>query len=163
MKTRLIIAAAMALVLGLSSLALAGSTATQSVTYEVQAINEISVSGDPDSLIINTATAGSEPNDATDNSTTYAITTNGSNKKITGAIDTAMPSNVTLKINLTAPTGGTSVGPVVLSATAADLVTEISTVAESGKTIAYTLTATVGAGVVASASKTVTLTIADGV
>ena len=88
MKTRLIIAAAMALVLGLSSLALAGSTATQSVTYEVQEINEISVSGDPGSLIINTATAGSEPNDATDKSTTYAITTNGSNKKITGAIDT---------------------------------------------------------------------------
>jgi hypothetical protein len=163
MKTRLIIAAAMALVLGLSSLALAGSTATQSVTYEVQAINEISVSGDPGSLIINTATAGSEPNDATDNSTTYAITTNGSNKKITGEIDTAMPTDVTLKVNLQAPTGGTSAGAVTLTSTAADLVTGISTVAQSGLTITYTLSATVDAGVVASASKTVTLTIIDGV
>ena len=40
-------------------------TANQTVTYEVQAINEISVSGNPGALIVSSATAGSEPTAAT--------------------------------------------------------------------------------------------------
>jgi len=147
------------LVLGASGLAMAGATANQTVTYEVQAINELSVSGSPDAIIVNAATAGSQPDEASNALTSYAITTNQS-RKITGAIDTAMPSGVTLKIALAAPTGGTSSGDVTLSATAADLVTGISTLAESGKAITYKLSALTTAGVVASAVKTVTLTIA---
>lgn len=138
----------------------AGNTADQTVTYEVTAINEISVSGNPSALTVSAATAGSQPDEVTDSTTTYAITTNQS-KKITGILNSAMPSGVTLKINLVAPTGGTSASDVSLLATAADLVTGITPVAESGKTITYKLSATVAAGVVASANKTVTLTIAD--
>jgi hypothetical protein len=70
-----------------------------------------------------------------------------------------MPTNVTLEINLTAPTGGVSENDVSLSATDADLVTSIETVAESGLTITYTLSATVAAGVVPQAQKTVTITL----
>jgi len=148
---------------GLFSTAVHGADSdTQTVTYEVQAINEIAVSGDPGALIVSTATAGSEPDEVTDATTTYDITTNGTGKKITGAIDTAMPANTTLKINLAAPTGGTSAGDVALTVVAADLVTGITTLAETAKTITYKFSATVAAGVVASASKTVTLTIADG-
>lgn len=150
------------LVLGVSGPAMGSNTATQTVTYEVQAINEISVSGNPAALVINTATAGSQPNEVTDATTTYAITTNETNKKITGAIDTAMPTDVTLKINLAAPAGATSAGDVTLSNIAANLVTGITEVAESGKTITYKLSALVTAGVVLSATKTVTLTITDG-
>ncbi|MHB0937190.1 MAG: hypothetical protein ACYDCO_03120 [Armatimonadota bacterium] len=142
--------------------AYAANSATQTVTYEVSAINEISVSGNPGALTVSTATAGSQPNSVSDSSTTYAITTNGTSMKITGAINTNMPANTTLSVNLTAPTGGTSAGATSLSTVAADLVTGITTLAESGKTIAYTLSATVTAGVVGSASKTVTLTIAAG-
>ncbi|PKL47494.1 MAG: hypothetical protein CVV42_12955 [Candidatus Riflebacteria bacterium HGW-Riflebacteria-2] len=138
----------------------AGATADQTVTYEVTAINEISVSGNPAALTVSTAVAGAEPDEVSDSTTTYAITTNQS-KKITGVLDTAMPAGVTLKINLVAPTGGTTVTDVTLLGTATDLVTGISPVAESGKTITYKLSATVAAGVVASANKTVTLTIAD--
>ena len=145
----------------LATAAMAANTTTQTVTYEVSAINEISDDGDPGALTVSTATAGSEPDDATDSSTTYAITTNGTTKKLTGKIDTAMPANVTLQVNLTAPTGGVGAGDVTLTGTDADLVTSIETVAESGKTIAYTLSATVAAGVVASAQKTVTLTLTD--
>ena len=142
--------------------AFAGNTATQTVTFEVQAIDEISASGDPGALTISTATAGSEPTDATDNSTTYAVTTNGTNKKITGDIDSDMPSNTTLQVNLGAPTGGSSSGDVTLSTTAADLVTGITQRAESGLTVSYTLSATVAAGVVASDTRTVTLTLTAG-
>ena len=67
-----------------------------------------------------------------------------------------------LKANLAAPTGGTSAGDVTLSNVAADVVTAITKRAETAKTITYTLSATVAAGVVASAQKTVTLTLTDG-
>lgn len=143
-------------------LAFGGNTATQTVTFEVQAIDEISVSTDPGALTISTASAGSEPVDATDNTTTYAITTNGTNKKITGGINSDMPANVTLQVNLGAPGGSSSSGDVSLSSTAADLVTGITQRAQSGLSITYTLSATVAAGVVASGTRTVTLTVTDG-
>ena len=143
-------------------LSIAGNTATQTVTFEVQAIDEISASGDPGDLTVSTATAGSEPDAVTDNTTTYAVTTNGSNKKITGEVDVAMPANTTLQVNLAAPTGGTSAGAVTLTATAADLVTAITETAESGMMITYSFSATVDAGIVASDTRTVTLTLTDG-
>lgn len=143
----------------LSPLAFAASSATQTVTYEVAAINEISVSSGALSLTVNAATAGSAPTMASDATTTYAITTNELARKITGDIDTNMPAGVTLSVELAAPAGATSAGSQTLSTVAADLVTGIATLNESGKTITYELAATSAAGVVASASKTVTLTV----
>lgn len=148
---------------GTCGLASAATTATQTVTYEVTAIDEVSVSGNPSALVVNSATAGSQPDAQTDATTTYAVSTNGSAKKITGKINTAMPANTLLKVTLAAPTGATSAGQVTLTATDQDLVTGISTLAESGLTVTYEFSATLSAGVVASASKTVTLTIAAGV
>jgi hypothetical protein len=141
----------------------ASDSANQTVTYEVTAINEISTSGNPGALTVSAATAGSQPDEVSDAATTYAITTNGTSKKITGILDTAMPTGMTLKVDLIAPTGGTNIPDVTLTAVAADLVTGITQVAESGKAITYKLSATVAAGVVTSANKTVTLTIADGI
>ena len=149
-----------ALILGASGMAMAGVTANQTVTYEVMAINELSVSGNPGALIVNAAVAGSAPTAVSDASSSYAITTNEAARKITGAIDTAMPAGVTLTANLAAPTGGTSAGAVVMTAVAAPLVTGISTLNETAKGITYGLSATSAAGVVASAAKTVTFTIA---
>ena len=140
----------------------AGNTATQTVTYEVQAINELAVSGSTASLTVNAATAGSAPTAVTDSSTSYAITTNETNRKITGALNSDTPSGVTLAVTLAAPTGGTSAGKQNLSSTPVDLVSGISTLNETGKGITYELSATSAAGVVASASKTVTLTITAG-
>lgn len=140
----------------------AADTAVQTVTYEVQAINELSVSSPTVSVTVNTATAGSAPDPAIDASSTYAITTNQTNRKITGAIDSNMPSGVTLSVTLAAPAGATSTGKQPLSTVAVDLVTGISTLNESGKTITYELSATAEAGVVAPATKTVTLTITAG-
>ena len=94
--------------------------------------------------------------------TTYSITTNEEDRKITGAINTAMPDGVTLTVALAAPTGALSTGPTQLGTGALDLVTGISTLNETGKTITYWLQATSAAGVVPSASRTVTFTILAG-
>lgn len=157
-----LIAVAVGLVLGVSASALAADNTTQTTTLAVDPINEIAVSGNPGAMTINAATAGSGPNAVTDATTTYDITTNGTNKKITAAIDAAMPTGTTLKVNLTAPAGATSAGITTLGTTAVDVVTAITEVAETGKSISYTFSATVAAGTLASFNKTVTFTILDG-
>ena len=156
-----VLAVIFAVVLG--GVAMAGNTANQTVSFEVSAINELSVSGNPAALVIDSATAGSQPTFATDDSTTYAVTTNEEGRKITGAINPAMPSGVTLKIALVAPTDGTSAGSVALGVDAVDLVTGISQLAASGKLITYRLDASAAAGVIESDTRTVTLTLTAGV
>jgi len=142
--------------------AFAGPTAEQTVTYEVAAINELAVSAPTVSLIVNSVTAGLAPNVATDSSTSYAITTNETNRKITGVINSNMPSGATLSITLAAPSAAFSMGKQALSTSPVDLVGDISTLNETGKTISYELGATSAAGIVPSATKTVTLTITAG-
>lgn len=147
-----------------TALSIAANTATQTITFQVQAVNEISVTGNPAALTVSTATAGSNPDTVTDSSTAYSISTNESTKKITGQITAGgnMPANVTLELSLAAPTGGSSSGYVSLNSTgASDLVTAISTIAESSKTITYRLSATVGAGEVVSDTRVVTITLSD--
>ena len=161
MKKLVVLLIAVVLVAAFGS-AFAANNIPQTITYQVQAINEITVSGNPGAHIVNTATPGSQPTAATDATTSYSITTNNSNKKITGVLSAAMPSNTLLKLNLTAPTGGSSAGQVTLTATAQDLVTAISTLAGSGLSIGYEFSATLSAGIIASSQRTVTLTVADG-
>ncbi|MCL6590273.1 MAG: hypothetical protein K6U80_10000 [Firmicutes bacterium] len=158
---RAFIVVSLVMILCISSFTLAGNTGNQIVTFQVTAINEIATSGNPGPLTVNSAVAGSQPSSAIDSTTTYAITTNESSKKITGVLDSVMPANTTLKINLAAPTGATSAGDVVLSDVAADLVTGISKVAESGKTITYTFAADIAAGIIPPTIRTVTLTVTD--
>jgi len=160
-KLILIGVTALGMILGSSSL-LATNTATQTVTIAVSAINELSVSGNPGALTISAATAGSAPTSVSDASTTYAITTNESTRKITAAIGVAMPAGTTLTANLAAPTGGTSAGALALSTTAVDVVTGITKLNESGKSITYSLSATSAAGTVSSTTRTVTLTVVAG-
>jgi hypothetical protein len=136
-------------------------TATQNVTIQVNAISLIAVTGGSPSLTISTATAGSNPTDATA-SVSWAVTTNQSNQKVTASINSAMPANVTLSAELDAPAGGTSAGAQSLSTTAVDMVTGISTLASAGLGLTYTLSATPAAGVVASTTRTVTYTITAG-
>lgn len=140
----------------------AANTASQTVTIQVSGVNEMSVSGNPGALTVSTATAGSQPDAATDSSTSYNITTNGTGKKITGALNSAMPAGTTLSLALTAPAGGASSGAVNLTTSTQNLVTGISQVASSGHGITYSFGATVAAGEIASTTRTVTLTLTDG-
>lgn len=137
----------------------AATTATATVTYTIGSIIAISVSGNPGTLTVNSATAGSNPTSATDATTTYAVTSNIATQRVTGAIATAMPTGTTLSVNLAAPSGGTSAGTVALTTTAQNLVTGISNIAAAGNVITYTLAATVAAATVTNATNTVTYTI----
>lgn len=152
-----------ALTAGFAQAAVAqSSTATQTVTFSVTDVNTIAVSGDPGALSV-----GAGGTAATDNSTTYDVTTNSTAaKKITGYIDSAMPTGTTLSVNLADPDGtgaATSAGTVALTATSAataqDLVTGITQLSATGKTITYTLAADVTASAASNLSRTVTFTI----
>jgi hypothetical protein len=136
-------------------------TSQQTVTFQVNAINQISVAGTP-SLTINTATAGSAPTAATA-SATWAVTTNQSNAKITAELDSDMPTGLTLTVNLQAPGTASSVGATPLAQAAVDVVTGLTKVAAGSLSIGYSLSATTAAGVVSSATRTVTYTITGGV
>jgi hypothetical protein len=150
----------LAIMFACSSTAAAQTTANQTVTFQVDAINQIAFTGSP-SLVINAALAGSNPNSVS-TGVTWAVTTNQSNAKITASVNAAMPASVTLTVDLAAPSGATSAGAQSLGTTAVDLVTGITQVAQGGLAVTYTLSATAAAGVVASTTRTVTYTITGG-
>src|SRR3954470_4083362 len=122
-----------------SAAAQATGSTTQTVTLEVQAINQVAVTGTP-SLTISAAVAGGAPTSVTSTGNTWAVTTNQSNAKITAAIGTAMPAGVTLSANMGAPSGsGTSAGYLSLGTTAVDLVSAITKLNETGLSLSYKL------------------------
>jgi hypothetical protein len=152
--------------LSLACLAIAGTaaqaqTATQTVTFAVNAINQIAFTGAP-SLTITTAVAGAAPTSVTDATASWAVTTNQTGAKITASIASNMPTGLTLSSSLAAPAGATSAGFLALSTTAVDLVTSITKLAQSSLGVSYQLDATAAAGVVTSASRLVTYTITGG-
>src|SRR5512141_562674 len=100
-------------------------TANQTVTFQVNAINQIAFVGAP-SLTITTAVAGSAPTSVTDASATWAVTTNQTGAKITASIPLNMAAGLTLSSSLVAPAGAASAGYMALSTVAADLVTGIT-------------------------------------
>jgi hypothetical protein len=123
-------------------------------------VGTITVGANPSLLRVSTAVAGLEPNSVVATSTaTIKATKANKPQKITGVLNAAMPLGVTLTIQISAPTGATSNGPVALDATARDLVGNITNLTAEVETITYTLSATVAAGVVAASSRTVTLTV----
>ena len=136
-------------------------TANQTVTFAVNAINQIAFTGAP-SLTITTAVAGSAPTSVTDATAAWAVTTNQTGAKITASIPTAMPAGLTLSSNLAAPAGATSAAFQPLGTVAVDLVTGITKLAQNTLGVTYKLDATPAAGVVASATRVVTYTITGG-
>lgn len=134
------------------------NTATQNVSINVAEIAVIAVTGNI-SMTINAATAGQAP-DAATASSSYNMTTNGTDKKITAELDAAMPTGLTLNATMAAPTGASSAGKKALSATAVDLVTGISKVRGTGLSLNYEAVATVDAEPDAY-TRTVTYTITN--
>ena len=154
------IATALALVVISAPLAHA-QTATQTVTYAVNAVNQIAFVGAP-SLTITTAVAGAAPTSVTDATATWAVTTNQTGAKITASIASNMPAGLTLSANLAAPAGGASASYQALSTVAVDVVTGITKLAQGALGVTYKLDATPAAGVVTSATRLVTYTITGG-
>lgn len=152
------ILSAMALMVAATSAA--SAQVTQTVTFQVNAINQIAFSGSP-SLLISTATAGSAPTSATA-SANWAVTTNQTGAKVTASINSAMPAGLTLSVDLAAPAGATGAGATALGTTAVDVVTGITKLATGSLGVTYTLDATAAAGVQSSTTRTVTYTITGG-
>jgi hypothetical protein len=148
---------------GLFGIANADNTDTQVVTYIIDNIAELEVTGTPTMQIVAPA-AGDQPADDTDATTSYALTINGVNKKVTGQITTGgnMPDDTTLAINLAVPSGA-SEGATLLSTVAADLTNSMTPIADADSAITYVFHATVDADPIPApgAAKTITLTVAD--
>ena len=140
----------------------ASAQVTQTVTFQVSAINQIAVTGAP-SLTINAAVAGSAPTSVTSAANTWSVTTNQSTAMITASIPLAMPVGLTLSANLTAPAGATSTGLTALGTVAVNVVTGITKLNSAALGLTYQLDATAAAGVVSSATRVVTYTITGGV
>ncbi len=152
---------ALALLLTFAPQLAKAQTATQTLTFKVNAINKIAFVGAP-SLTITTATAGSAPTSVTNATARWSVSTNQTGAKITASIPTVMPAGLTLSANLTAPTGATSASYQALGVTATDLVTGITKIGQSSLGVLYRLDATLAAGVVTSATRVVTYTITGG-
>ena len=144
----------------------AQATATQTLTLAVNAVYQISTSGNPSPLTITTGSAGSDNLTAvTDNSTTYSMTQNyGNTVKITANLNSVLASGYTLKVAL-GSTKGTSAGSIDISnatsGSAVNVVTGIQKGADAGQQITYTFSALASAGTMTSNSKTVTLTLTN--
>ena len=149
-------------VLSAAGNAVAANSDTMTIYYEVQAINEVNVDASTVTLAVFSATAGAQPDYATSD-TTYDITTNCAvnAKKMTAVINSDMPSGLTLEITAAAPTGASSEGYKSLSSSAADIVTGIDANATADISMTIRLSASVAAGVVAQAPRTLTVTLTD--
>jgi CheY-like chemotaxis protein len=137
-------------------------TATQTVTFQVDAINQVGVTGSP-TMAITAAVAGNAPTSVTSAGNTWAVTCNQTGAKITASIGVAMPAGVTLSATLGAPAGATSAGIKSLGTAAVDMVTGITKLNSSGMALTYQLDATSAAGVITSTTRVVTYTITGGV
>jgi hypothetical protein len=123
----------------------------------------MTASGDPGALIVQTATAGSEPAPASDAMTTYVVTTTSANQKIVARLDAPLPNGVTLTFQAAAPAGAASRGPVALTTADQEVVGPVPTPGTyAGLAIVYTLSSTVKAGPVPTSARTVTLSVVAG-
>lgn len=126
------------------------------------AAQALSVSGNPSSLTVNTAIAGAQPVAVSNATTTYSVAASIlQKKKITARLNMAMPSGTTLTVSMVAPSGATSMGAVVLTPTAQDLVVNISNVLASTQAITFQLTANTSAGALAASTRTVTYSLVN--
>jgi hypothetical protein len=116
-------------------------------------------------MTITTAVAGSQPTSVTNTATTYNVRVRSWQgiKHITAQIDLAMPAGTTLQLSMVPPAGATSPGLVTLTTTAQSIVNNIANVNPTVTLpITYKFSATAAAGVVATFTRRVTLTMVTG-
>jgi hypothetical protein len=164
MRNILLLATLVFCVVFVTTDAAAQATAQQTLTLAVQAVQKISVTGDPAAMTLSVIAAAGDSayTPATNNVTKYSITQNVGPSRITAQLDANMPANLKLEIAL-ASTKGTSAGTVDISSSAGaaqNVVTAIGLGADKDQTITYTFSGTTGAGTF-SGSRQVTLTLVN--
>jgi hypothetical protein len=139
-----------------------GSSVTQSVTIEVKPITKITVTGNPNALVISDAVAGGALSSVSDNHTAYSLTTNLDNMKIVASINDQMPAGTQLKVQLSS-SKAESAGSVDLSnaTTPVDVVTGISRCSDTNQSINYTFAANADVGEIPTQARVVTLTLTN--
>ncbi|HEY4612945.1 MAG TPA: hypothetical protein VII11_08190 [Bacteroidota bacterium] len=150
------------LIVAVSVPVFAQATATQVLTLEVKAVNRIAVSGNPMPLVISDMPAGVPSATVSDYSTQYDVTTNMESMKIVASINSEMPDGTQLMLDLGSEKGS-SAGIVDVSnaTTPISVVSGIQRGSDAGQSIGYVFKAFAAAGMMASDSRTVTLTITE--
>ena len=120
--------------------------ATQTVTFTMPAINNITTSGSPGQLEVFTTSNGQGTFEASDSSTTYSFYTNGKSRVITASLDMDTPNHTALQVRFEAPSGANSAGFVTLSTVPQILVSGIGKSREMNIPIIYKLLAEKEAG-----------------
>jgi hypothetical protein len=138
----------------------ASNIATQTITFSIDPISEITVSGDPPPLVAQAVSDGGNPANVSDNSTFYAITTNGSSQKITASLSAPMPNGTWLKLMATPPSGATCAGCLDLDINEQNIITGISQIAEGNLQLTYVFRSTAAAGIIPTTSRIVMFTLA---
>lgn len=132
------------------------------MTIEVKPITRISVTGNPNPLIISDAVPGADLSSVSDANTRYNLTTNLDNMKIVASISDKMPPGTTLMVRLSS-SKAESAGTVDLSSavTPVDVVTGISRCSEMNQSISYTFAANADVSQIPAQSRVVTLTLTN--
>ena len=157
----LVIASASVLAIALNAHTAHAQIATQTVHFSVVPASRASFTAAGGSIAVKTAKPGTAPTSASMSGTSYAITTNERNQKITASIDAPMPAGVSLAVALAAPAGAASAGSMKLGTAATDVVTGISAQSTTALPITYILR-TASTSAAASGSRVVTYTITAG-
>lgn len=110
-------------------------------------------------LAVTTAVAGSQPVPVIGNSSYTGTVPFAGQMKVVCSLNANMPTGTTLAIRLTAPSGGTSLGDVIVDVTQRSLVIAATPVFFTNVTIRYTFTPTVAAGVLPLTTRTATYTL----
>lgn len=150
------------LLLCCGAIALAESSDSVTIGFEVQEINAVSLHLSSIRLAIGDADPGQPPKYKFAG-VSHAVTTNGTNKKLTGVLDANVEEGLTITAAFDSDedNNGLSTGETELSDAPVDLVTGISKRASSAASTFF-LYADVDAGVVAPSTRTFTLTLVDG-
>jgi len=107
-----------------------GNTARQTVTYRIDAINEISINGNETLFIV-----GGDSIRYAD----VAVTTNEDNMKITGSVSIEVPAypEAELYVRLDTPAGASSMGCVIMTEEPRDLIINISRIVSKDLNLTY--------------------------
>jgi len=90
--------------------------------------------------------------------TSWSIATNQPDRKILASLDRPLPCGSALVVTLSAPTGATSAGPVVLDTVATDVVTGIPVTTQSELPLRYLVNADSAASRAVTDAQAVTVT-----
>jgi hypothetical protein len=138
------------------------SSVTQTLTLEVRPITRLSVTGNPNALIISDAVLGSDLSSVSDENTKYSLTTNLDNMKIVASINHEMPAGTRLMVKLSSSKAA-STGLVDLSSALSpvDVVTGLNKTSETNQSISYTFAADADVSEIPTQSRVVTLTLTN--